>query len=112
MIVLLVFNPILYALWNNSSGKVLISGRYKGSLTMDGVTLEGPPVSGYCVYLTELDQQTGEVVWAKSSAIQPITSFERGYIIRTDAANDILLGGYYTYQITFDNQTLDNSING
>ncbi|MEO5673073.1 MAG: T9SS type A sorting domain-containing protein [Chitinophagales bacterium] len=102
----------LYALWNNSSGRVLISGRYKGSLTMDGVTLEGPPVSGYCVYLTELDQQTGDVMWAKSSAIQPLISFERGYIIRTDAANDILLGGYYKHKITFDNLTLDNSSNG
>ncbi|HYV90553.1 MAG TPA: T9SS type A sorting domain-containing protein [Chitinophagales bacterium] len=96
-----------YGIWNTAAGDPLITGRYRGTLTMGGTTLTGPS-SGYGIYLAKLDADNGSVIWATSSAAQN-TYLSRGYVIRTDGSGNILLSGYYAYILSFGNQTLDNS---
>ena len=97
-----------YGIRNTASGKVLITGRYKGTLTMGSTTLTGP-ASGYCIYLSELDAANGNVLWAKSSTVQANYNGGRGYAIRTDGNHNILLSGYYENILQFGNQSLSNS---
>ncbi len=99
-----------YGIRNTASGKVLITGRYNGTLTMGSYTLPAP-VSGYCIYLAELDETNGEVIWATSSKVQDDFNNGRGYAIRTDLLGNIILSGYYANILKFENVSLDNSDN-
>ncbi|MBA3649460.1 MAG: T9SS type A sorting domain-containing protein [Chitinophagales bacterium] len=100
-----------YGIYNTSSGKVLITGKYKGTLTMGSYTLTGSAVLNgeYNIYISDLDDSSGDVLWAQSSVVQANFNNGRGYAIRTDIQGNIVLSGYYSNILQFGNQTLNNS---
>lgn len=96
-----------YGICVDANGNAIITGRFQSdSIIFSGFTLLN--AGGNDIFLTKYDP-SGNVIWSKREGG---SSFERGYAVKTDSSNNILLTGiFYSPIIVFGNDTLVNSGN-
>ncbi|MBK6902173.1 MAG: T9SS type A sorting domain-containing protein [Saprospirales bacterium] len=100
-----------YGLAFSGDGSLVMTGRFTGDLSLPGgwaLSSGGPAGENYQAYALRLDAE-GEILWAVQSQAG---SDSRGQPIAIDYFGDVVLGGYFSDSLRWNEQVLSSGKNG
>lgn len=101
---------VSYDIYVDPNGNAYITGTFQNSATFGNTVLSPTHTASNDIFIAKYDA-SGNLIWAKYALVPFYLSYASGMGVTADLDGNVFSTGYYTYSVSFGNDTLANTGN-